>query len=77
MCSFHTSKIEGPILSFWIRYRYLCCSKSKNVSKSGPYHRGKKLSALINDWENNITCWEESKQNETFAGKCDSFHAIL
>ena len=49
MLPFHTSKIEGPILYFWIRYRYLCCSKLKSVKESSHYHRGKKRSALIND----------------------------
>ena len=33
----------------------------------------KKISALINDLENNITYWKECKQRK---GKCDLFHAI-
>ena len=39
---------------FCIRFRSLYCSKSKNIWGSGPYHRGKKISALIGDWENII-----------------------
>ena len=46
MLLFHNSKIEGPMLSFWMRYKYLCCSKSKNVWESGPYHRCKKRIAF-------------------------------
>ena len=76
MILFHTSKIEGPILSFWSRYRYLCLWKSKSIWESGPYHRGKKISALVNDWENNIIYWEESKQSETLAGECNSFQTV-
>ena len=34
---------------------------------------GKKLSALINDWEKNIAYWEESKQTKDFSCKYDSF----
>ena len=63
----HASDIEVPIFSFWIRYGCLCCSKSKNVRESRPYHRGIKISALINDWENNIAYWEETKQSEALA----------
>ena len=71
MFLFHTSKIEGSILSLW----YLCCSESKKIWESGP-QRGKKISALINDWENIIAYWEESKQSKALAGKCDSFHTV-
>ena len=36
----------------------------------------KKISALINDVENNIAYWKECKQRKALAGKCDLFHAI-
>ena len=67
---FYTSKIEGPILSFWFLDQICICvaqtSKSKNVWESGPYHRGKKY----------IACWGESKQSEVVAGKFDLFHNV-
>ena len=75
MFLFHNLKIDGPILSFWIWYRYLRCSNSKNVWESRPYLTGKKISALLNDWENNIAYWEECKQNQVLTSKCHSFHA--
>ena len=60
MLLFRTSKIEGPVLSFCLRYRCLCCSKS----------------ALINDLENNIAYWVEAKQSEALAGKRDLSHTV-
>ena len=54
----------------------MCCSKSKNVWESGPYYRGKEIFTLINDWENSIVYWEESKQRKALAGKCDSFRTV-
>ena len=30
--------------------------------------------ALINDWEDNIAYWEESKESEASTNKCDSFY---
>ena len=40
---------------FW-SYFSICIvqNKSKNIWKSGPSDRGKKISTLINDWKNNI-----------------------
>ena len=33
----------------------ICVAQNKKkIRGSGPYHRGKKLSALINDWENDM-----------------------
>ena len=76
MLLFRTSKIEGPVLSFCLRYRCLCCSKSKNIWESKPYRRCKILSALINDLENNIAYWVEAKQSEALAGKRDLSHTV-
>ena len=42
----HFSYIR-TILIFCLRFWYLCCSKSKNIWGSEPYHRDKKKSALI------------------------------
>ena len=39
-------------------------------------HRGKKRSALIDDWENFIAFCEESKQSEALPDKSDSFHTL-
>ena len=50
---------QDPRSFLWIRFRHLCCSKTGNIHLriTGPYHhRGKRISALVNDWENNIAC---------------------
>ena len=67
MFLFHTSKTEEPILSFWMRY---ICVAQRNFENQGPITEVKKISALINDWENIIAYWEESKQNEAFTVIC-------
>ena len=49
-----------------------------HLEGSGPYHHGgKRISALINDWENNIAYGKNPSQARPFAaGKCASFHAV-
>ena len=59
---FHTSKIEGPILSYWLTYT---CVAQRKIENEGLIAKVKVISALINDWENVIAYWailEKSKQ---------------
>ena len=61
---FHTSKIEGPILSYWITY--ICVAQGK-FENQGLITEVKVISALINDWENVIAYWailEKNKQGD-------------
>ena len=67
---FLTSKVEGPILSLWIRY---ICVAQRNFENQGLITEVKKIFALINDCRNIIAYWEESKQSEALA---DSFHIV-
>ena len=76
MFSFHTLKIEGPILSFSIRHRYLCAQIQRTFKNQGLITDVKKISALTNDLENNISYWEDSNQSEVLPGKCDFFHTV-
>ena len=39
---------------------------SEDQRQVGFYHRGKTISIFINDWENNIAYWEESKKSKIF-----------
>ena len=72
----HFSYIR-TILIFCLRFWYLCCSKSKNIWGSEPYHRDKKKSALINYWENDNTYGKNpSKGRPWLLRKCDSFHTV-
>ena len=73
MLLFHTSEIEGPILSFWIRY---ICVAQRKFNNQGLIKEGKNI-CIVNVWENIIAyCWGESKQSEALADKCDSFHTV-
>ena len=55
----------------------ICVAQSqKTFGNQGLLTEVKKISPLINDWENNIAYWEEAKQSEALAGKCDSFHTV-
>ena len=48
-------RTHTPFFALWIRFRYLRCSKARNMWGPRPYHHRDKLSfALINDWENAI-----------------------
>ena len=66
-------KIEGPILSYWIRY---VCVAQRKFENQGRITEVKVISALINDWENIIAYWEESKQSEAFVDKCNSLYTV-
>ena len=72
---FHISKIERTIpYSLFRSDISICVAQSQRMFwKPGPSCRGKKLSDMINDWENNISYWEEYKQSKAFACKYDSF----
>ena len=52
---FHTSKTEGSMLFFLGQIQYFCVAQSQIMfEKQGLKTDVKKVSALINDWENNI-----------------------
>ena len=40
------------------------------------YHRSKKISILVNDWDNIIVYWEEFKQSKTLTGQCCFFNTV-
>ena len=58
----HFSYIRIHTLYLYQILVYLCCSKSNNVWRSEPYHRGKKISTLIDDWENIIQYGKNSSK---------------
>ena len=72
MSLFQTSKIEGPISLFGSGIGICVAQSQRTFDNQGLIT--KKISALINDWENNIAYWEESKQSKALVGKCNSFH---
>ena len=51
--------------------------KLNMYKKKRKENKEEKKSALINDGENIIACWEEFKQNETLANKYASFQKQL
>ena len=59
------------ILSFWIRGT---CVTQRKFENQGFITEVTKISALINDWENIIAYWEESKQSKALVDKCGSLH---
>ena len=59
---FHTSKIEGPILSYWITC--ICVAQGK-FENQGLITEVKVISALINDWENFIVYWTILEKKQT------------
>ena len=64
---FQLHKDSQPFL--WIRFWHLCCSKTGSIHLkiSGPYHhRGKKISVLVNDWENNIAYGKNRSKARTW-----------
>ena len=73
MFLFHTSKIEEPTLSIWVRS---ICAAQRKFEHQGFIKEVKQISALINDWENIIAYWEESKQRKALADKCDSLYTV-
>ena len=67
--SYKTKSIFGPYFKiwrthtlFWIRYINLCCSKWKSFWESRTWHKGKKIFALINEWENIIAYWKNASK---------------
>ena len=58
---FHTLKIEGLILSFWITY---ICVTQRKFENQGLITEVKVISALINDWENVIAYWAILEKNK-------------
>ena len=72
---FHTSKIEELKLSFFLTKLGICDVQSQETFlNQGSIRKVKKLSVLINDWENNIGYWEQCKQSKVLSRKCVSFH---
>ena len=63
---FHTSKLDVPILSFYIRD---ICAAPRNLDNQVWSQKWKKISALINNWGNKL-------QSEALADKCGSFHTL-
>ena len=55
---------------------YLFVLPKENLRIRALSQRQRKISALINDWENIIAYWGESKLSKSLTDKCDLFYTV-